>query len=54
MLKRFQDYIVNSTWEQLLEEEGRLLRRICWGVVAFAAFYFAAVSAAVIIRGPLG
>lgn len=54
MLNRFRNYVENSTWEKLIEEDGRLLRRFCWGVLAVAAFYFAVVSAAVIARGPMG
>ena len=54
MLNRFRDYVENSPWEKLIEDDGRVLRRICWGVLGVAAFYFAVVSVVVIARGPLG
>lgn len=54
MLKRFQDYIENSTWEQLLDDDGHTLRRVCWGILIVAALYFACASGGVLARGPLG
>lgn len=54
MLRKFQDYIENSTWEQLLEEDGRTLRRVCWGILLAAALYFACASVGVLARGTLG
>ncbi len=54
MMRRFQDYIENSSWDRLLEDDGRMLRRVCWVILAVAALYFAVVAVCVIARGPLG
>lgn len=52
MLKRFQDYVENEPWDDLLDRDGRLLRRVCWGVLIVAAVYLGGVMIAVLLQGP--
>ena len=53
MLKRFQDYIENSPWDELIDRDGRILRRVCWGVLLVAAVYLGAVMTGILIQGPV-
>jgi len=53
MLRRFQDYIENSSWDRLIEEDGRILRRVCWGVLIVAAAYLGGVMVSVLLKGPM-
>jgi len=53
MLRRFQYYIENSSWERLIDEDGRILRLICWGVLIVAASYLGGVMMSVLLRGPM-
>lgn len=52
MMKRFRGYIENSTWDEILENDGLLLNRICWCVLGAAASYFGWIALSVLIRGP--
>lgn len=53
MLKRFQNYIETSDWESFLEDDTRVLRIVCWVVIAFAVVWFVPTMVRVMVNGPM-
>jgi len=40
MLKKFETYIAQKPWDEVLLRQERWINKICWGIVLFSALYF--------------